>query len=204
MKKKHLTLYLMTSVLLISGCSKFDSGKATSVKVKAKISFFLQRCVSACLGSKPKRVISLQDAENQMIGKYETREYSKWAKAHYKDLDIRSNNVYSCSCLVPKEKEDYDNCMIGKCSCFVSGEWVSVTGKWKLIQHNRTAEKWVGEGLHEFNTTYCIVFSDMLFNAGMKGYMFLPFKFYDDKGGVSIICDDDAGIYFEKKQPIEK
>ena len=202
--KKHLAFCLLISAFLISGCSKFDSGKATSVKVKAKISFFLQRCVSACLGSKPKRVTSLQDAEKQMIGKYETREYSKWAKAHYKDLEIMSNNIYSCSFLVSKEKEDYGNCIIGKCSCFVSGEWVNVTGKWKLVQRNRTAEKWVGEELHEFNNTYRIVFSDIFFNAGMKGDLFLPFKFYDDNGGVSIVCDDDAGIYFIKKQPIEK
>jgi len=121
-----------------------------------------------------------QECEEFMIGKYELFA-PPYQPVTYKDLEIMSNNVFSCSCLA-------------------TGEWVRVTGTWDLNWYNGTTKKY-----EELNPTlrggYRIDFSCMLDETGRRTHVSLPFEISKSSDYVWITVNDDLGISFKKVPP---
>lgn len=150
--------------------------KEASVNIKAV--YLLLCCACACAGcGAPELGVTHQECESLMIGKYEVIAPSG-EQAPYKDLEIMSNNVFSCSCRV-------------------NGGWVGVTGVWKLSQDNRTTKK--SEDLSPTNRGQCyICFSCMLNETGRERHVCTPFVVDKYNGKNRITIDDDLGTSFEK------
>ena len=150
--------------------------------MNAKTFFSLLCCACVCAGCADGELgMTHQECEQRMIGKYELsvpRPESDLMP--YKDLEIMSNNVFSCSCRV-------------------NGEWVRVLGKWELNGYNRVTQK--REPLSPTSKPpYRISFSYLLDEkTGKKVHYSLPFQVSKDTGYVNIVFDGDKWINFEKK-----